>query len=604
MSNKPWGRLIPSASNDSVFPNHIELREPKVSIGSIAPNDIVIDHPLLSRKHCNLRHITGTHWCDPIVMEDTSTNGTWLMSRGEFGNETRSKVSKTTAPIKHGQEMVLIPQSKKRNTNRLSYFLYLENPHEFQAYKIFQFRRDVSKLNDDEFKSFFKDISQMYDQRELLEESLFHLLQYQSKHNRYDHCDNMNQAIKDIMDNRRNLPQQKPLCTFDGLPSSLVSECASYLDLESFTSFQRCNRHTLIASWSSTNSITDLYKFDYDKYKHNYGNTNKMVINRQINTMNRFKHIQHVTLSIPDIVEMENDYACCLAIFSNLKSFTLAGGAYGVMGDMHFICQALGHLKCDHLILSNHFMIYADPSKKMRALQDYMLIRNLCQIQQLSLNYRIYSSDRMGFIQAFSQLKGLLLPNCNRYYIFGCLVLIGHQLQSLHIGINASFIDRDWIDSRFTFEDNRITCWGSSCDLVGLQELCVNDCSLRTIQLIMHTAVNVKRLHLRWKHAVKMLDTISNLKRLEYVSILINSSLSEEEEIVVIDSVIALCMKDKSKLKLRLTLPTISESFKLRLNASIGKQCVLFDSNRNCVSINLCEYERWSSYCDHCDPFT
>eukprot|EP00485_Elphidium_margaritaceum_P000912 CAMPEP_0202692960 /NCGR_PEP_ID=MMETSP1385-20130828/7201_1 /ASSEMBLY_ACC=CAM_ASM_000861 /TAXON_ID=933848 /ORGANISM="Elphidium margaritaceum" /LENGTH=1378 /DNA_ID=CAMNT_0049348571 /DNA_START=26 /DNA_END=4160 /DNA_ORIENTATION=+ len=121
-SQNVWGRLIPVSSEhaNTTLNQVFEFRESTITIGRDDTNDVILKCPNVSNKHCKIvrEQMSDTpECCDTIFFYDTSTNGTWI---------GKKRIHQSRELINDGCEIMLVPQSKKRQRKKLSFFFQLE----------------------------------------------------------------------------------------------------------------------------------------------------------------------------------------------------------------------------------------------------------------------------------------------------------------------------------------------------------------------------------------------------------------------------------------------------------------------------------------------
>eukprot|EP01083_Nonionella_stella_P178118 628265_1 len=416
---------------------------------------------------------------------------------------------------------------------------------------VVQFKVLLDTLSMDEFDSFYSELTSVCDKRETITKSLFYLLLHENKHNSDVYESTANRIVKNIIDRRKPIHDpNKPLTpsypvSFNAVPSIMISECASYLQLSEVTRLSLCNRHSYISCKSIPTSITSITNPSwFSNYLRNYGNSphHRSI---QIGKLHQFRRIKHLVFCDDGDESLQHCFP------PRLDSFRIKD----LQRSDAFIYNLIAQMDVKHL----HF-----DGLQTETLSDYLKI--IClnhNVEYLTLEDLWLSDpplDELGQTCPFSHLSKLKGIACNRmdpihledhelrYIIPNHL---NKQLQSLHIhtasaGYHAHTSMHSWKDHNYS----------------ELQELCVSGINCHELSDILHTATQLQRLHfspnprvLVFTESNEVLKTVLSRESVEYLSITSNCLLEPILQVVGILTDKECDIPKRKCFKLRLTTP-------------------------------------------------
>eukprot|EP01083_Nonionella_stella_P178117 628262_1 len=422
---------------------------------------------------------------------------------------------------------------------------------------VVQFKVLLDTLSMDEFDSFYSELTSVCDKRETITKSLFYLLLHENMHNSNVYESNANRIIKNIIDQRKPIHDPNKLVTttypvtFHTMPSIMISECASYLQLSGVTSLSLCNRHSYISCKSIPTSITSIIDpLWFDNYLRNYGNSPQHLA-AQIGKLHQFRRIKHLVFCDD---ETNDDHETLQRWFpSRLDSLRIKN----IQQQDTFICNLIAQMDVKHL----HF----DDMQTITLDEYFQIVCLNHNIEYLTLDdLWLHDAPPDGFelsqTCSFSHLSKLKGIACNRmdpihledhelrYIIPNHL---SKQLQSLHIhtasaGYHSHTSTHSWKDHNYS----------------ELHELCVSGIDCRELRDILHTATQLKRLHfspnprvLVFTESNEVLKTVLSRESVEYLSITSNCLLEPILQVVGILTDKECDIPKRKCFKLRLTTP-------------------------------------------------
>ena len=366
----------------------------------------------------------------------------------------------------------------------------------------------LNNLTDDEFNLFSDQLFATFGKRTILTTSLFYLLLNYSKQNNDKTSLEINKILRNITNfkqkNKNSTKTLKLIPKFNNIPSVLIAETASYLNLQSYFNLNRTNRHCAIALHKSTLSLTNLLnKCWFQKFMCNYGH--HLIAYQLLININKLRSVKRIAISWNDFKIMHSSYGISkIWKWNDLDLLTIHSLRidFDYIEPMSQIIDIISKIQIKQLRIFDCLLLNNDDF-----IDFTKIICSNKNIECLSLPLLTRAQPDTGFdytpFNKLTNLRGMILNLGIHFYptIFyeNIMNYLCQQLQSIHITLKVPWHTDNALDKLLDiclFRTNGILfSLQKKTKYPKLEELCVDNLRFKEMVYLIKLSSNLKRLH-------------------------------------------------------------------------------------------------------------